>query len=129
MSQGATLLIVDDTAVSRITLEALLEPQGYRIVQAQDGPEALALAALEHPDAIVMDVMMPGMDGLATCESLRANPSTVRVPIVLVTALSDLSMQRRAKEVGANAVLGKPVDSRQLREVLRELLLDAAGPV
>lgn len=128
MTDAPTLLIVDDTAVSRVTLEALLEPQGYRIVQAVDGPEALAMAALEHPDAIVMDVMMPGMDGLATCESFRGDPATARVPIVLVTALSDLSMQRRAKAVGANAVLGKPIDGRQLREVLRELLLHAAEP-
>ena len=83
------VLIVDDEPGGRDTLEALLVAEGYHLAFAENGPEALAQAAALTPDVILLDVMMPGMDGFDVCHHLRANPALAEVPVILVTALDD----------------------------------------
>jgi len=86
MDHQSTILIVDDEAIGRETLEALLFAQGYNLAFAEDGPEALAKASELLPDVILLDVMMPGMDGFEVCRQLRANPVLAEVPVIMVTA-------------------------------------------
>lgn len=87
------VLIVDDEPVGRETLEALLLAEGYELAFAANGPEALAQAAALNPDVILLDVMMPGMDGFEVCRRLRASPAVAEVPVIFVTALDDRDAQ------------------------------------
>src|SRR3990172_10071623 len=98
----ATILIVDDTPAGRDTLEELLLAPVYHLEFACDGHEALAQAEAVSPDLILLDVMMPGMDGFEVCQRLRANPRLAEVPIIMVTALDDRDSRLRGIEVGAD---------------------------
>jgi signal transduction histidine kinase len=111
----ATVLIVDDNAVVRETIGGVLEGQGYDLIYAENGPEALARAAEQPPDIILLDVMMPGMDGFDVCRRLRADPHLAGIPIVFVTALDDRDSRLRGLELGADDFLSKPIDWAELR--------------
>src|SRR3972149_3932861 len=97
----ATILIVDDTPAGRDTLEELLLSSDYHLEFACDGHQALAQAAAVSPDVILLDVMMPGMDGFEVCQRLRANPRMAEVPVIMVTALDDRDSRLRGIEAGA----------------------------
>ncbi|HRQ79015.1 MAG TPA: response regulator [Gemmatimonadaceae bacterium] len=116
------ILVIDDTAIARTTLEALLLQEGHEVLQAADGTVGLELARLEQPDAIVLDIMMPGIDGLVVCSALRANRITAHIPILMVTALSDDAARRRAILAGADDFLSKPYDRWELRARLGTLV-------
>jgi two-component system cell cycle response regulator len=113
-SQG-TILIVDDEPVGRDTLEALLFGQGYELAFAGDGPEALAKAQALMPDLVLLDVMMPDMDGFEVCRRLRAEPLLAQVPVIMVTALDDRDSRLEGIESGADDFLSKPYDRVELR--------------
>jgi two-component system, cell cycle response regulator len=115
MSFVATILIVDDTPVGREILEDLLLSPGYQFTFASDGYEALAQAAKIIPDLILLDVMMPGMDGFETCRQLRADPILAEVPIVMVTALDDRDSKLQGIQAGADDFVSKPFDRAELR--------------
>jgi CheY-like chemotaxis protein len=85
----STVLIVDDNASARETVLAMLEPENYQIEQARDGFQALQMLRHTRPDLILLDVMMPGMDGFETCRRIRATPELAEVPIIMLTALDD----------------------------------------
>ena len=119
---AATILIVDDEAQNRKLLEALLHPQGYATVSAASGSEALALIARKAPDLILLDVMMPEMDGYAVATHLKADPATANIPIILVTALSDRTARITGLNAGAEEFLTKPVDRNELWLRVRNLL-------
>ena len=89
MSVSPVILLVDDEPASRQALEAVLDGQGYELHLAENGQQALEQAADLVPDLILLDVMMPGMDGFEVCQLLRTDPALAEVPIVLVTALDD----------------------------------------
>jgi CheY-like chemotaxis protein len=108
------VLVVDDNHIAIKMLRRYLERQGYEVGEAHDGIECLEQVAQRLPDAIVLDVMMPNLDGYATVQQLRSNPQTAHVPVVIVTALNDVSNQLRAIEAGADDFLGKPVEERLL---------------
>lgn len=110
----STILLVDDSPSALETLVATLDGQGYRLVTAQTGPEALQLASQARPDVILLDVMMPGMDGFEVCRRLRSTPEVAEVPIVLLTALDDHSSLLRGLESGADDFFTKPMDRREL---------------
>ncbi len=110
----ATVLIVDDEADGREIIAALLQPYGYRLLFASNGVQALHEATLHLPDVIVLDVMMPGMDGFSVCRHLRANPLLAEIPIVLVTALNDRQSRLHGLAAGADDFLSKPVDPAEL---------------
>src|SRR6266542_4080748 len=121
MRQASTILIVDDEASGQATLEGLLLSQGYQLVFASSGGEALAKAAERPPDLILLDVMMPGMDGFEVCRRLRAEPILAEVPIVLVTALDDRASRLRGIEAGADDFITKPFDRTELRARVRTI--------
>jgi two-component system, cell cycle response regulator len=121
MSVSPIILIVDDEPASRHALEAVLEGQGYELHLAENGQHALAQAAALIPDLILLDVMMPGMDGFEVCQLLRADPLLAEVPIVLVTALDDRESRIQGLEVGADDFISKPFNRAELRARVRTI--------
>ncbi|HWQ14191.1 MAG TPA: response regulator [Roseiflexaceae bacterium] len=119
MEQRSLILIVDDHPLARETLAALLEPEGYQLAFAASGPEALAQARALTPDLVLLDVMMPGMDGFEVCRRLRDDPELALVPVIVVTALDDPGATLRALEAGADDFLGKPFNRAELRARVR----------
>jgi len=115
MQHESTVLIVDDNPRGRKTLQTLLLDQGYNLVFANDGPEALVKAAELRPDVILLDVMMPNMDGFEVCQRLRADPSLAEVPVIMVTALDDRDSRLQGLEAGADDFVSKPFDRAELR--------------
>jgi two-component system cell cycle sensor histidine kinase/response regulator CckA len=115
------ILIVDDIVANRVTLVELLEGQGYQLVEAEDGPTALRLMAETPPDLVLLDVMMPGMDGLEVCRKIRAELRTKEVPIVMVTALGDQASRLTGFEAGADGYVTKPFDLAELRSRVRAI--------
>jgi putative two-component system response regulator len=115
------ILIVDDQPRGQQTLASLLEPEGYRLVFASNGPEALALAAQMVPDLVLLDVMMPGMDGFEVCRRLRADPTLALIPVVLVTALDDSNARLQGIESGADDFVTKPFNRAELRARVRSI--------
>ena len=118
-NEAALVLIVDDEASGRQALEGLLLPEGHRLAFAVDGPAALAQAAALRPDVILLDVMMPGMDGFEVCRRLRHTPELAEVPVILVTALDDRAARIEAIEAGADDFVCKPFDRLELRTRVR----------
>jgi signal transduction histidine kinase len=121
MAFSPIVLIVDDMPSGRQSLESLLQEQGYELFLAESGPEALRLAAELHPDVILLDVMMPGMDGYEVLGHLRADPTLAEVPVVLVTALDDLESRIKGIEAGADDFISKPFDRTELRAHVRTI--------
>ncbi len=111
---SARVLVVDDEPRNRELLRDLLETQGYAVTEAADGREALALALQIMPHAILLDVMMPGMDGFEVCRQLKANSETAPIPVLMVTALDDRDDRLKGIEAGASDFLGKPVDRQDI---------------
>lgn len=118
----AKILIVDDEPRNRRLLEVFIQAEGYAALQAPDGQEALALAASETPDIILLDLMMPGLDGFQTIQQLKDNPATCAIPVIIVSALDDLAARQRVLACGAADFIGKPVDRWELSLRLRRLL-------
>ncbi len=117
----SVVLLVDDIAANRETLVELLEPQDYRLVEAADGPEALKLAAESPPDLVLLDVMMPGMDGYEVCRRLRADALLAEVPIIMITALDDQASRLTGIEAGADDFITKPFNRAELRARVRTI--------
>jgi two-component system, cell cycle response regulator len=118
----ARILIVDDVPANTRLLEAKLTAEYYQVATAGDGFEALRLAHSWQPDLILLDVMMPGMDGYETCRRLNDDPDTLHIPVVMVTALGDPSERVRGLEAGADDFLTKPVEYDTLLARVRSLV-------
>jgi CheY-like chemotaxis protein len=117
------VLVVDDEAdIRRIAQLALTRIGGLEVVEARSGAEALAAARTAAPDVVLLDVMMPGMDGPETLQALRADPATASIPIVFLTAKALETEQRRLLALGAAGVLVKPFDPLKLAAELRAVL-------
>jgi signal transduction histidine kinase len=110
----STVLIVDDSPSARETLLAALDGHGYQLVTAENGSEALQLANEIRPDVILLDVMMPGMDGFEVCQRIRSTPALAEVPVVLLTALDDHASLLRGLEAGADDFFSKPIERKEL---------------
>lgn len=119
---SARILIVDDTPLNIKLLEAKLARDYYIVSAAENGREALEKVATEKPDLILLDVMMPEMDGFETCRRLKANPATAHIPVVIITALSDVADRVRGLAAGADDFLGKPINDLALMARIRSLL-------
>jgi CheY-like chemotaxis protein len=122
METPSRILIVDDERQNRQLLEVLLEAEGYLLDTAASAEEALAAVARQRPDLILLDVMMPGMDGYQVVARLKANPDTVSIPVVMLTALDDRNSRSHGLMAGAAAFLTKPIDRHALREAVMSLL-------
>ena len=122
MDEQSRILLVDDDAGVRGVLKDLLLIEGYQVVAASDGPEALAKAANLVPDLILLDVMMPNMDGFEVCEKLRADPLLGDVPVIMLTALDDSESRLRGIEAGADDFVSKPFEYVELQARVRTIL-------
>lgn len=117
----ASVLVVDDDPVGRNAVTALLSSDGYEVATAPDGPTALRLATELRPDVLLVDVMMPGMDGFDLTRRIRDLPDLAEVPILLLTALDDHKSRIAGLEAGADDFLSKPLDRTELRARLRTI--------
>ncbi len=125
---SARVLVVDDIPVNVKLLEAKLLVEYYEVITANDGPSALKLVEEQSPDIILLDVMMPGMDGYEVCRQIKANPATSHVPVVMVTALNEVRDRVVGLEAGADDFLTKPVNDVALFARIRSLVrLKRAG--
>ncbi|MEX1251847.1 MAG: PleD family two-component system response regulator [Hyphomonas sp.] len=119
---SARILIVDDIEANRRLLQAKLEAQYHSVILASSGPQALEMAQTHDPEIILLDVMMPGMDGYEVCRRLKADPVTAHIPVVMVTALSDTEDRVRGLDAGAEDFLTKPVDDFLLNSRVNTLM-------
>jgi two-component system sensor histidine kinase/response regulator len=117
-----TILVVDDNLQNREVAEGHLVGAGYLVIQAEGGAEALALLAARRPDLVLLDVLMPGMDGYETCRRIRALPEIGDLPVLFLTALGDLETHKAALESGADDFLTKPLNRTELLIRVRSLL-------
>jgi CheY-like chemotaxis protein len=115
------LLLVDDYVPERDLYEIALE-QHFQILTASNGPEGIAMAIAERPHVIVLDVLMPGMDGWETCTKIKSHPVTADIPVILLTGSDERSLSRHAVAVGAAAILTKPCPADRLVERIRALV-------
>ena len=118
----ASILVVDDTALNRQFLLDELTDEGYTVVTAADGVEALERVAENPPDLILLDVMMPRMDGYEVCRHLKSDNRTILIPVVMVTALTAVQERIKGLEVGADDFLSKPYNRLELLTRVRSLL-------
>jgi signal transduction histidine kinase/response regulator RpfG family c-di-GMP phosphodiesterase len=118
----ARVLIVDDERHNRQLLEVMLAPEGFHLLAACNGEEALAIVARQAPDLILLDVMMPGMDGYEVTARIKADPATTHIPVVIVTALEDRQARMIGLTAGAAEFLTKPVDRAELLVRVKNLL-------
>jgi two-component system cell cycle response regulator len=117
----ARVLLVDDLELNRKLLAESLSQEYYEVMQATNGAEALAAAVAHQPDVILLDVMMPGMDGYEVCRRLKEDPATGHIPVVFLSALDERIDRLRGLELGAEDFLSKPFDTLQLLARMRSL--------
>jgi len=118
---NARILLVDDHETNLVTLEAILAPEGYELRALRSGEEVRETALRFRPDLILLDVMMPGMDGYAVCRTIRETPEIAAVPVVMVTALSDRRSRIVGIEAGADDFISKPFSVEELRVRVRTI--------
>ena len=116
------ILIVEDNPQNMRLIELTLKARGYILLKAKSGEEALDIAVRELPDLIIMDIRLPGMDGLEATEKLRENPKFSHTPIIGLTAYAMLGDKERVIESGCDAYLSKPVNTRELPGIIAGML-------
>lgn len=122
MNKAPKILIVDDEEDILELLAYNFEKDGYEVYQAIDGEQAIEMARMSSPDVILLDIMMPTMDGLEACRQLRSFPELDNTLIVFLTARSEEYSEKAGMEAGANAYIYKPIRPSQLKQEIRELL-------
>jgi adenylate cyclase len=121
MTTDPLILVVDDLPQNVRLLDAVLSPHGFRVATASSGKEALDVLGKEHPDLVLLDILMPGIDGYEVCRRIRENPETAFLPVIMITA-SEGEEKRRAIESGADDFIHKPFDQAELLARVRSLV-------
>ena len=121
-SQTFLVLVVDDSIDNVVVLSLGLQGEGYRVVTASNGQEAVSVATLTQPNIILMDISMPLLDGLAATRQIRENEALRDVPVIAITAFSTEGFRRAAYDVGIAGYLVKPIDFQRMYELIRRLL-------
>ena len=122
MKSPATILVVDDNPTNLKLAADVLECEGYAILRAHDAAEAQAVVARTAPDLILMDIQMPGMDGLTLTRLLKKNPACAHVRIVALTAFAMKGDDRKALDAGCDGYITKPIETRKLPAQVAEIL-------
>lgn len=117
-----TILLVDDEPTIRYLLRASLEGRGYRLIEADDGPSALQSAQSELPDLILLDIALPGLNGLEVCHRLKDDPATATTPVLLLTGYVDQTNREAAERAGAHGFIAKPFSPAALVARIEEAL-------
>lgn len=117
-----SVLIVDDEPMARTLLRLMLVRAGFNVSEAANGYDALDKVKKVRPDVVLLDVMMPGMDGFAVCASIRDHDDTADLPIIMLSAKTDLDSINKGLQVGATKYLTKPISPEDLTEHVREAL-------
>ena len=121
MTSIKTVLTVDDSRTMRDMLATALTQSGYRVVQADDGVQAIDMLAIETPDVIITDINMPRLDGFGFIEEVRSNPKYRAIPILVLTTENSPEMKERARKSGATGWLVKPFDTAKLTDAIRRV--------
>ena len=121
MTSNKTVLTVDDSRTMRDMLASALIQSGYRVVQADDGVQAIGMLANETPDVIITDINMPRLDGFGFIEEVRSNPKYRAIPILVLTTENSPEMKERARKSGATGCLVKPFDTAKLTDAIRRV--------
>ena len=116
------ILVVDDEPMARTLLRLMLVRAGFEVLEAEDGFDALSKVGAKLPDAMILDVMMPGMDGFEVCRQLRTEEKTALLPIIMLSAKTDLDSVNKVLRSGATKYLTKPVSPEDLTRNVREVL-------
>lgn len=114
------VLHIDDSETILVVTQSILEDLGVQVMHATNGAEGVAMAEKEKPDLILLDAMMPGMDGYQACQALRASAKTKEIPILMVTGVDTMKEVERALEAGANGYVPKPVQADRLKAKIGE---------
>jgi DNA-binding response OmpR family regulator len=117
-----SVLVVDDEPQARSMMRLILVRAGFDVVEAKDGYQALDEVERRLPDLMILDIMMPGIDGFYVCEQLRADEKTANLPIIVLSAMTDADSVSRGKEVGATMYLKKPVSPDDLTRYVQEVI-------
>jgi DNA-binding response OmpR family regulator len=117
------ILIIDDEKDMMLMLEKRLTAEGYSVITATNGAKAIALAKSQHPDIIILDVLMPGMDGGEVAEKLKEHSLTKSIPVIFLTALLTKTEEHQENHtIGSNITFAKPLDTEELLAQIKELL-------
>jgi hypothetical protein len=122
MTNKRVLIVDDDLGIRRIVQISLKAVAGWEVLLAESGSQGVEIAEIEVPDAILLDVMMPGMDGMETFIKMQANPNTRPIPIILLTAKAQVSEQKQFNNIAIAGVISKPFKAPELVEQIRSIL-------
>ncbi len=125
--RSSTVLAIDDEEDILGFLSTLLGTRGFRVLTARSGPEGIDVARQERPDVILLDIMMPDMDGHEVCRRLKADPVTSRIPVLMLTAMNRIKDIALAMDEGADGFMAKPFENRNLLEVVAHLTTPGEG--
>ena len=124
---GESILVVDDNATNTVLVKYLLEVRGYIVQCAEDAQEMAEVLKTFHPSLILMDVQLPGTDGLELTRRLKANPETRHIPVLAVTAYAMTGDREQALAAGCDGYMSKPIDTRVLPVLIAQLIKDSAN--
>jgi CheY-like chemotaxis protein len=116
------ILVVDDVVDNSVLISLDLQAEGYRVITASNGEEAVRIAAIARPDLILMDIGMPGLDGLGATRKIREDEALQSIPVIAITAFSTDGFRRAAYDAGFNGYLTKPIDFARLHKLIQGLL-------
>jgi len=119
---GKSILLVDDSNTALMMEQMILSGQPYNLLVARDGTEAVSMANKEIPDLILMDIVMPSMNGVEACKALREAPATKEIPIIMVTTRGEVETLEAAFAAGCTDYVTKPIDSAELCSKIRNLI-------